>query len=81
MMYPNPAANQVTLELRLTDDAVASVSILDVAGKVLFENELGNLPEGSHRVHLDATPLAEGVYLCVVRTHDEVLTERLVISR
>ena len=60
-VYPQPAANQVTLELQLEKELNTQVQVLDAAGNVL-QTQYINLYEGFNQVPFDVSDLASGMY-------------------
>ena len=62
--YPNPASGLTSIEFNLPVDAVVTLRILDVTGKVIsteIENE--SMPAGGQTYTLDASKYASGSYI------------------
>lgn len=68
IMYPNPAANQVTIE---TTETILNVQCYNLMGQLLFETQ--------DKV-LNINDLPQGTYLIKVRTEDGVLSEKLIVQ-
>ncbi len=80
---PNPARTELTIYYSV--DADADLLVYDVAGRMVYSCSLpaSGLQSVWDLTRVDGKPLANGLYLCVVRTADDTLGEpfRLVIQR
>ncbi len=65
-VYPNPAADQVTLEIGMDKTQPAVVSMMTVEGKVLLTRNLPALPLQTLNIGLENIP--SGMYLVEVKT-------------
>ena len=63
-MYPNPASQEVYIELPDLDGASAEVSIFDFQGRLIREETLGSAA-GRHRISIEDLP--SGAYLFELR--------------
>lgn len=77
VVYPNPAATTITLELPFAA-ANAEVAVFDLYGKRVMGTEL---KAGTTRTTMDVSALSEGVYLVQVTSNGHVETKRLAIVR
>jgi hypothetical protein len=72
-MYPNPTANEVSIDLKDIHDITTQVSVKDLFGKVLYENlqpeSLLNIPMASH---------AKGLYHVVIETTQGRIVKNLI---
>ena len=59
---PNPCSNVATINYELEKNAVIALSVYDVTGKLVMNQELGSQAIGSHSVKLNTSDLAGGVY-------------------
>jgi hypothetical protein len=79
--YPNPAIDQLNLHFNLPEETAVSIQLIDVNGKVLDENELGNYPLGSHDYNFTLpADLSSGVYLYKLITNKTTIVNQLVIQ-
>ena len=78
-IYPNPASTEITLEYSFDDNSIASISIIDMLGsKVLEQQIVGD----NNKMNLDISNLANGIYVYSVIKDGEVIDKKkLVISR
>lgn len=78
-LWPNPATDQLTIEVPLEADAETQVTIFDAAGKAsLQQNRL--LQKGDNQFSFDLSSLAKGIYLVQVRSGQETKTRKLVVN-
>jgi hypothetical protein len=47
---PNPAVRQINIALSLSNDAHATLDVIDVAGRIIASREVGSLGAGPHVV-------------------------------
>jgi hypothetical protein len=79
--YPNPAIDQLNLHFNLPEETSVSIQLIDVNGKVLDENDLGNYPLGSHDYNFTLpADLSSGVYLYKLITNKTTIVNQLVIQ-
>ena len=61
-LFPNPASKEVNLAITAKEAMDGTVSILDIAGKTVYNNNV-NLNEGQQQLTLSVDNLPAGVYL------------------
>ena len=60
---PNPSAGAMSVSLSLPDGSSATLTVLDLAGRVVMSHEVGSLGAGQHIVALSLGPaITPGVY-------------------
>ncbi|SEH85483.1 Por secretion system C-terminal sorting domain-containing protein, partial [Paenimyroides aquimaris] len=73
-IYPNPAANYVTIEQKETNGVtLQAVQILDSSGKWVRSVK-------DHFNHIDVSALSKGMYLFVIQTDKGNKTEKILIK-
>lgn len=78
-VFPNPATDNVTLHLSSDEAGEAKLTILDIAGRLLSEEEL-YIPNGYQTKQLDVSQLAPGQYLVKVSMDGRSSFRRLIIK-
>ncbi len=78
-MWPNPAGNQLTVEVPLEADSDVQVTIFDAAGKAAVQQHK-TLVKGDNQFSLDLRGLANGLYVVQVRNGEVSKVRKLVIS-
>ncbi len=62
-MYPNPVSSQATLSFELTESGNVSYYVFDMTGRIVMNQELGRMSEGSHQININAENLGSGSYI------------------
>ncbi|NNF04667.1 MAG: DUF1501 domain-containing protein [Rhodothermales bacterium] len=79
--WPNPFTARTMLELSLERTAHVSAALHDMQGRRIRSIMDRTLPAGSHRMEIDGSGLASGVYLVRVHTADGAETRRITLIR
>lgn len=77
----NPARGSLQLSVSLGSVSPASLELVDVTGRRVAGKDLGTLAAGTHRVTLDATGVASGVYFARLAQAGKVASVRVTIVR
>ena len=81
VVYPNPFDDQLNILWNAATDESASISLSDVAGRILIEKQI-SIVQGANVISLNEIPsFAEGVYFLHIFSGKEVLTQKLVRKR
>ncbi|MBK8965335.1 MAG: M43 family zinc metalloprotease [Saprospiraceae bacterium] len=79
-MWPNPATDQLTVDVPLEGDSDVQVTIFDAAGKAAVQqNRL--MVKGENRFELSLQTLNNGVYFVQVRNGEQMHTRKLVVQK
>ncbi|HKK40180.1 MAG TPA: T9SS type A sorting domain-containing protein [Cryomorphaceae bacterium] len=79
-IFPNPSTGLVNLESSLLQSVETTISVHDVTGKLVYQENFGNLPEGYFFKTLDLSGLQNGIYLLNMTSGNSVKTIRLAIT-
>jgi len=79
--YPNPFNPTTTIEFELPRRSAVHLFLVDIMGKVVRELVNGEFVEGRHKVKLDATDLASGVYFCRMQADNFVDSKKIVLVK
>ncbi|MEQ8909143.1 MAG: T9SS type A sorting domain-containing protein [Vicingaceae bacterium] len=77
-LYPNPSNGQFTMTLNTKTSADYTISIRDVQGKLMFEEQLN--VNGGFVKDYDFESLAKGVYFMNLQSDDESIVRKIVIQ-
>lgn len=77
---PNPANGNTSIGFVLERNTQVDLRIVDLAGKVVKELQLGILAPGRHQVEVNTQDLAPGVYSYSLQTNQHLATRQLVIA-
>lgn len=79
-LFPNPATQQVTVEVPLESDSDVRVTIFDPSGKAALTQQKALL-KGENQFNFDLNTLPNGVYFVEVRNGEFVKTQKLVVQK
>lgn len=79
--YPNPFANETTVNYSLQEAAEVNYKVVDMAGNVILSGEEGNQTAGEHTFTIDGASFANGVYYLELTAGDNKVTRRLVVNK
>jgi len=78
---PNPTSNETRIEYFLSDFTGVNLSVIDITGKSVYSENLGNKPQGKHQVNLNLSDLSNGIYFYTLRTKFGEQTKRMIIAK
>jgi hypothetical protein len=78
--YPNPTDALTKIAIEAAAPAQFNLSIVDLTGRLILNEDLGLLNEGRHIHTLDATNFASGVYFYTVQSGDYSITKKLIVE-
>lgn len=76
LVYPNPANNEMTVQLPGLLAKPAAVNLIDQTGRTSLQSAI---PEGSDRKTLNVSELSSGVYIMTIDLGQGVLTRKKVV--
>ena len=76
-LFPNPASNYLDVTINTSDQAIATIYIVNEAGQS-FSKAIKQLKQGDNTYSLNIANLAPGVYTLVVKTGDNTLVKKWV---
>ena len=77
---PNPAKNNTVIRYNLTEDLKINFKVSDYTGRIIFETEESNATAGEHKLNLDLTKFASGIYFYTLSTDKGTLTRKMVVK-
>jgi len=77
-VFPNPSDGFQTLKLKLPHTTELSISIIDISGKQLIQQNLGSLSKGEHSIPLEWSNAAAGSYSIILNSKDFSITKKLI---
>jgi len=79
--YPNPFYDKVSISLKLEKAASVTVELYDITGRIVKTLAKEELSTGDHIFKWDASTMEPGLYFYTVRTGNEMMTQKLILSR
>ena len=82
MNYPNPASDQTTFKVKLSDRAKVSIKIYDISGKIIAMPLNDNKASGTFEINVDLSDYKAGVYFATLSNNDQtVQTVKFLVSK
>jgi len=78
-MYPNPSSTVTVIEADLSQDADISLTLTDMAGKIVDAREYGMVTPGT-KLPIATSALESGVYIVQLTVNGKHLTKQLVVE-
>jgi hypothetical protein len=79
--FPNPTTGDARIDYSLGSDASVSFELVDVTGKVVMRNELGNKAAGAYIHNINVSELSNGMYYYSIIADGNRLTKRMMIAK
>ena len=79
VVYPNPATEKITVQVTYGRIAEATVSLVDVTGKEVYNTEK-MLRTGVNEISVDVSNLPGGIYAVLVQTAEGTVSEKVVVK-
>jgi hypothetical protein len=79
-MFPNPTANEVTLDVNLQAEGPVRVSLIDITGKAMMLRTY-DLAKGDSQITLDVSQLPAGTFFVRVENGEHAGVQKLMIIR
>lgn len=77
-LYPNPTSSQVTFLYDNLNEEMATVTVYDLQGKVVYSS--GFVGEGFNQQTVDVSFLNAGIYNVIIKTENRIGTQKLIIQ-
>jgi hypothetical protein len=79
IIYPNPAQNNATLLVGLSDNSNVSITVMSITGQIV-KNTVSQGQIGSNNINFDLSGLATGIYMVNVKVGEVSSTKKLIIE-
>lgn len=79
-LYPNPTANETTVNVTLVNTSDVAVTVLNNVGQIVYQSA-STLNAGSNKVNIDTRNLASGIYNVLVATENGSVTKKLSVTK
>lgn len=80
-IYPNPAKEEVKINLKISSLSQIKISLFDQSGRLVLSNQSPErFPKGEYLKSIDTSMLSAGVYIVTVETADYKETKKLIIK-
>jgi len=79
-VFPNPAADMAQVNYNLSSETNVTISIYDVAGKLIASENKGSQAAGRHFSAINTAAMANGFYTVAVQTGTARTTAKLIVK-
>ena len=79
--FPNPFNPSTTFSFYLPEDAVVSIRIFDITGRLIQTLVDGRVPRGIHEVRWSPHGISGGTYFCEMRAAGRIDTRKMIYQR
>ena len=80
-LRPNPTAHEINADIALDHPSLLKIGLMDPAGNVIFQNEIGKLPEGNQSIKITLPGgLMPGIYYIQIETEHEMFSRKLIVN-
>ena len=79
-VYPNPVKDKFTININLETACEYTISISNMMGKTIF-TKLQSGIAGENQLDIQTPNMADGIYICHIKTPNNTGTNRIVISK
>lgn len=79
-LYPNPANDNATIHLNLSQTEDVIISVYDIAGELISAENKGQVAQGEHNFNLGTANLAKGMYMVKVTAGNSEQTIKLLVT-
>jgi len=78
-LYPNPAADQITIGFGMEQEGQVSYQVTDVSGRTILRSTSLAYSSGVHQLQLDASAWAAGTYRITLHAGERWVTKSVVV--
>ena len=77
-VYPQPAIDNLNIDIKLSNNDVNRLDIYDIQGKVLLSTVVN---QNSNSINLDVSELNSGIYFVKVQSKNNLYTKKVQIIK
>ncbi len=81
LLYPNPSDYNVQVHFTTESTNVVTIEVNDMVGNVVGTTNIGVIDPGEHVYTVSTSTLPTGVYTCVVKKDNQLITSRFMVVR
>jgi hypothetical protein len=78
-IFPNPAPRKTTIGISMLRSNHVALEVSDISGKAVYSVFSGLLPQGLTEISWNAGGMADGLYLCRLKTGQNTITRKFII--
>jgi flagellar hook assembly protein FlgD len=78
---PNPFNVQTSFNLSLTESAHVTIDVVNTLGTTVATFDKGIMMAGTHKVSIDGSDLASGLYFYTVKAGNKSVTRKMMVKK
>ncbi len=79
-LFPNPAVNETSVKVNLTESSKISITIINTVGQVVYQTSTTGTV-GFNTIAIDTKNFASGIYTAIIGTDNGATTKKLTIAK
>lgn len=80
-VFPNPAADKISLNYNLLEESDITISVVDLLGKTVIKGKTAKQSIGKYENQFDLSSLSEGTYFLSIKINSEIINHKFVILK
>ncbi|MDD4529403.1 MAG: T9SS type A sorting domain-containing protein, partial [Bacteroidales bacterium] len=80
-IYPNPAKDNATIDITVSQNSVATIKVVDLMGRNVIDLGTKSMKAGQNTIELNTSNLNNGMYFVKVASENGVVTKKITINR
>lgn len=80
-VFPNPVSNYATVQLSLKQESSVTMNVFNSLGTLVYSDTEQKLSQGKHKLSVDCSGLAAGVYVLQINSGNDKVTKRFVLEK
>ena len=80
-IYPNPALNNIHLEIFLDRPSNIILNLMSITGNTVKADDLGNHPKGLTKLIVDCNDIREGIYFLKATTNYDSFVQKVILKK
>jgi hypothetical protein len=77
--YPNPATDQINVDIHAINPGVTELVLTDINARIILSEKL-NVQQGDNKHKLDVSGFSRGVYFISVTNEEKTMTKKLIVG-
>jgi hypothetical protein len=78
---PNPTNNNATINYSLTESANVTFEVVDITGKVIYTEVMGNKGAGAYSINVNTADFAAGIYYYTMTAGADKITKKMMVTK
>lgn len=78
-VFPNPATDNIAIEMSLQKTSTVKLQLVDMTGKIVKELNVGEI-QGKHTSMINTANIAKGTYFLKIMANDALETKKIIIE-